>query len=245
MPSFPGSSERKAIGAGRFETTHWSVVLQAGQGAEEALCKLCRHYWFPLYSYSRKRGHRAHDAQDLTQQFFAHLLQKRGLAEVGQSKGRFRSFLLASLKHFADNEWHKQRTIKRGGQQQFISWEAMEAAEREGIEPADLLTPEKLFDRQWALTLLERVMNRLKQECVAARKGDLFERLKERLTQDDDGKSYRETAAELKMSEGAVKVAAHRLRRRFGELVREQVERTVVNPEEVDDEIRHLFAALG
>jgi DNA-directed RNA polymerase specialized sigma24 family protein len=244
MNSTPVPSGRPGSSAIPFETTHWSVVLKAGQGAEEALLKLCRIYWMPLYVFTRRRGYPLHEAQDLTQGFFAHILGCGGFADVAPSKGRFRSFLLVSLKHFIDNEWHKQNTIKRGGQQQFISWDELKPEEREALEPSDRLTPEKLFDRRWALTLLERVTNQLEKECVAGQKRDLFEKLKDYLTGEPAGKSYSEIATELNMSEGAIKVSVHRLRRRFGELVREQVERTVATPDEIDDEIRELFAAL-
>ena len=240
-----GQSEGSATGAARFGTTQWSVVLKAGQGAEEALVKLCKVYWPPLYAYSRRHGHAVHEAQDLTQAFFAHLLENRGLASVAPSKGRFRSFLLASLRHFLDNEWHKAHTLKRGGQQVFISWDELKPEERGALEPCDHLTPEKMFNRRWALMLLERVMNQLRNECMAARKGEVFERLRDYLTGDNAGRPYHEIAAELNMSEGAVKVTVHRLRRRFGELVRGQIERTVANPDEVDDEIRQLFSALS
>lgn len=242
--SSPRPSEGSPTGAVRFETTHWSVVLKAGQGAEEALLKLCRSYWLPLYAYTRRRGHAFHEAQDLTQAFFAHLLENRGFAGVAPSKGRFRSFLLISLKHFLDNEWHKTHTLKRGGQHVFISWDELQAEDREALEPCDHLTPERIFNRRWALMLLERVMNQLRNECIAAQKGEMFEKLRDYLT-GDAGKPYREIAGELGMSEGAVKVTVHRLRRRFGELVRGQVERTVADPDEIDDEIRELFAALS
>jgi len=245
MPSSPGQSEGSATGAFRFGTTHWSVVLNAGQGAEEALLKLCRIYWPPLYAYTRRRGHAVHEAQDLTQAFFAHLLENRGLAGVAPAKGRFRSFLLASLRHFLDNEWHKIRTLKHGGQHVFISWDELKPEQRESLEPSDYLTPERIFNRHWALLLLERVMNQLQNECRAARKEELFDKLKDYLTGDRGGKSYQEIATELNLSEGAIKVTVHRLRRRFGELVRAQIERTVASPDEVDDEIRELFAALS
>jgi len=241
----PRQVEDSATGGARFETTHWSVVLRAGQGAEEALAKLCRIYWLPLYAYTRRRGHAVHEAQDLTQTFFAHLLENRGLTSVAPSKGRFRSFLLVSLKHFLDNEWHKTHALKRGGAHVFVSWDELNAEDRESFEPSDHVTPERIFNRRWALMLLERVMNQLRNECIAARKGELFEKLKDYLTGDKAGKPYQEIAAELNMSEGALKVTVHRLRRRFGELVRAQVERTVANPEEIDDEIRELFAALS
>jgi len=244
LPS-PGQSEGSPTGAVRFETTHWSVVLKAGQGAEEALVKLCRIYWLPLYAYTRRRGHAFHEAQDLTQAFFAHLLENRGFAGVAPSKGRFRSFLLISLKHFLDNEWHKRHTLKRGGQHVFVSWDELKAEDRESLEPSDHLTPERIFNRRWALMLLERVMNQLQRECTAAQKGELFEQVKDCLTGDGAGKPYREIATELGMSEGAVKITVHRLRRRFGELVRSQIERTVASPDEIDDEIQQLFAALS
>jgi RNA polymerase sigma factor (sigma-70 family) len=218
--------------------------LRAGQGTEEALLKLCRNYWLPLYKFSRRRGHPVHEAQDLTQEFFAHILANRAFATVARERGRFRSFLLVALKHFLDNEWHKQRTLKRGGGQQFISWDELSACDREAIEPSSDLMPEKAYDREWALTLLGRVMKQLEKECLAAGKGQLFEALKEHLT-NSGGRPYREITAELRMTEGAVKVAVHRLRRRFGELVRDQVERTVADPKEIDDEIRELFAALS
>jgi len=231
--------------AARFGTTQWSVVLKAGQGAEEALLKLCKLYWPPLYSFVRRRGHTVHEAQDLTQAFFAHVLENRALGTVAPVKGRFRSFLLVSLRHFLDNEWHKAQTLKRGGKQTFISWEELRPADRDALGPRDGMTPEKLFNRRWALMLLERVMNRLRNECIAARKGELFEVLKEYLAGDRPGKSYPQIAEELGMTEGAVKVTVHRLRRRFGELIREQIGQTVARPEEVNDEIRELFAALN
>jgi RNA polymerase sigma-70 factor (ECF subfamily) len=242
----PGTpSEGSASRVARFATTHWSVVLSAGQGAEEALLRLCQAYWPPLYTFIRRRGHAVHEAQDLAQSFFAHVLENRALATVAPSKGRFRSFLLVSLKHFLDNEWHKAHTQKRGGGHTFISWDDLKPEERESLEPRDDSTPDKLFNRRWALMLLERVMNQLRNECVAARKGELFEKLKVYLTGNAAGKSYQQLAAELNMSEGAVKVTIHRLRRRFGELVREQISRTVAGPDEVNDEIRQLFAALN
>lgn len=237
--------KRSTSGGARFETTHWSMVLKAGQGADEALVKLCRNYWLPLYAYTRRRGHGAHDAQDLTQGFFFHLLENRGIATVAPERGRFRSFLLVALKHYLDNEWHKNRAQKRGGGQAFVSWDDLRVEEREDFEPQDELSPEKMFDRRWALTLLERAMKQLEKECVAGKKGELFERLKGHLTGDGEGMPYKDLAKELGMSEGALKVALHRLRRRFGELVRDQIERTVSDPGEVDDEIRHLFGALG
>jgi RNA polymerase sigma-70 factor (ECF subfamily) len=243
LPS-PPPSDALATQAARFGTTQWSLVLRAGQGAEGALLKLCEIYWPPLYAYIRRRGYAVHEAQDLTQAFFAHVLEDHALGTVAPAKGRFRSFLLVSLKHFLDNEWHKAHTLKRGGKQVFISWDQLKPEDRDLLGPSDQMTPEKIFNRRWALLLLERAMNRLRDECVAARKGDLFEKLKDYLTGDEAGKPYQQIAAELRMTEGAVKVAVHRLRRRFGEVVRAQILPTVDSPEEISDEIRQLFAAL-
>lgn len=244
MRSPDGTNERTRSGA-RFQTTQWSVILRAGQGAEEALVRMCRNYWMPLYAYTRRRGHATHEAEDLTQSFFAHLLENHSIATVAPAKGRFRSFLLVSLKHFLDNTWHKERALKRGGGRVFVSWEDLPPGAREAAEPSEQIAPEKIFDREWALTVIERAMRQLQKECEAARKGALFERLKGSLTGDSGERSYQQIAAELRMSEGSVKVSAHRLRRRFGELLREQVGRTVADPSQVDDEIRELFAALA
>jgi len=245
MLTLPQGSSGPASQVARFGTTHWSLVLRAGQGASEALQKLCQTYWRPLYAYIRRRGYSVHDAQDLTQAFFAHVLEHDALGTVGPAKGRFRSFLLVSLKHFLDNEYHKAHTLKRGGKQVLISWDNLNPDDRDVLGPSEFLTPEKLFDRRWALLLLERVMERLRTECVAARKGDLFERLKPYLSGDATGESYRAIAGDLGLTEGALKVTVHRLRRRFGELVRAQIAQTVDNPDEIDDEIRQLFAALN
>jgi RNA polymerase sigma factor (sigma-70 family) len=245
MFSPQGSPDRTRSGAARFQTTQWSVILRAGEGAEEALLRLCRNYWTPLYAYTRRRGHPSHEAEDLTQSFFAHVLENRGLATVAPSKGRFRTFLLVSLKHFLENESRRDRALKRGGGKHLISWEDLPPGAREAVEPSVQLPPEKLYDREWALTLVSRVMKQLQKEWEAARKSELFERLKGGLTGDASEQSYQQIATELKMSEGAVKVSAHRLRRRFGELLRAQVERTVSDPAEVDDELREIFAALA
>jgi RNA polymerase sigma factor (sigma-70 family) len=243
---FPqGSSDRTRSGAARFQTTHWSVILRAGQGAEEALLRLCRNYWTPLYAYTRRRGHPAHEAEDLTQSFFAHVLENRGFATVAPSKGRFRTFLLVSLKHFLDNEARKDRALKRGGDRFFVSWDALPPGARDAVEPFEQLPPEKLYDRQWALTLVSRVMKQLQKEYDAARKREVFDCLKGSLTGEAGTTSYQEIARELNMTEGAVKVSAHRLRRRFGELLREQIGRTVSDPGEIHDELREILAALG
>src|SRR3954464_3562802 len=244
LPTARDSNEPPSKAA-RFGTTQWSMVLKAGQGAEEALLRLCQIYWPPLYAFIRRRGHAVHEAQDLTQAFFAHVLEHQALGQVGPAKGRFRSFLLVSLQNFLDNEWHKAHTLKRGGRQIIISWEELKPHEREALGSRDGMTPEKLFNRRWALMLLERVMNRLHTECDAARKAELFDHLKDYLTGDGGAKSYQQLAKELNTTEGAIKVTIHRLRRRFGELLREQISRTVDDPAEVDGEIRELFAALS
>jgi RNA polymerase sigma-70 factor (ECF subfamily) len=244
MSRSQSSNERTRSGAARFQTTQWSVILRAGQGAEEALVRLCRNYWTPLYAYARRRGNSAHEAEDLTQSFFAHVLENRSFAGVAPSKGRFRTFLLVSLKNFLENEARKDRAQKRGGQQRIISFEDLPEGARDVPAVNEQLPPEKLYDREWALTLVSRVIKQLQKECEAARKGALFDRLKSTLTGETSEHSYEQIAEELGLSEGAVKVSAHRLRRRFGELLREQVERTVSNPTEVEDELREILAAL-
>lgn len=232
-----------------FDTTHWSVVLTAGQAdtarARDALARLCQTYWHPLYAYVRRIGHSPHDAQDLTQEFFARLLAKNFLAGADESRGRFRSFLLASLKHFLANEWHKARAQKRGGGRAPISIDAATAETSIGFEPADITTAEKIFERRWALTLLEQVLRRLREEYVRDGKQKLFEQLKPTLTEASRAVAYAEIARRLDTTEGAVKVAVHRLRQRYREILRAEIAETVASPEAVEDELRNLFAALA
>ena len=234
---------------GRFALTHWSVVLAAGRSdsthARTALEKLCRTYWPPIYAFVRRQGHNPHDAQDLTQEFFARLLARKSLADVDRAKGRFRSFLLASLKHFLANEWDKARAEKRGGGQVLIPIDAQAAESSCGIDPADQVTAEKMFERRWALTLLERVLLRLRDEHAHDGKAELFEQLKITLTEASRSVPYAEIATRLAMSEGAVKVAVHRLRQRYRELLRAEIADTVASPAEVEEEIRALFSALA
>ncbi|HYV31784.1 MAG TPA: sigma factor [Candidatus Binatia bacterium] len=224
------------------------MVLAAGDsaapGAAAALEQLCRTYWHPLYTYVRRQGRPAHDAQDLTQEFFARLLAKDCLRQVQIEKGRFRSFLLAALKHFLANEWDRANAIKRGGRCAFISWDAEEeeAPERMGAPPG--WTAERVYERQWALTLLEQVNARLRAECAAAGKREMFEALRPYLSGEQAAPAYAEVGARLKMSAGAVQVAVHRLRRRYGELLRQEIAQTVSSPAEVDEELRHVFSAL-
>jgi RNA polymerase sigma factor (sigma-70 family) len=234
---------------GAFSTTHWSVVLGAGQNnltaAAVALERLCRIYWYPIYAFIRRRGSSQHDAEDLTQGFFAHLLEKETLKKVDRQKGKFRSFMLAALTNFLNNEWDKQQTLKRGGKIQIISLDETRAEELYSREPVESLTPEKLFERRWAFTLVERVLARLKQEYATANKLKLFEKLERGLTREVTQDVCAGWAAALVMSEGAVKVALHRLRRRYGELLRGEIAHTVATPEELDEEIRHLCASIS
>jgi RNA polymerase sigma-70 factor (ECF subfamily) len=245
--STPASAEPSPRPA--FVTTHWSLVVSAGRNdtplARNALEKLCRAYWFPIYAFVRRQGHCPHDAQDLTQDFFARLLEKKQLAGADPSKGRFRSFLLASLKHFLANEWDKAKAQKRGGGQVMIPIDIKSAENSGGFEPADNLTAEKIFERRWALTLLEQVLRRLRAEYVRDDREKLFEQLKPTLTETSRTVGYAEIATRLGTTEGAVKVAVHRLRQRYRELLRAEIADTVASPGEVEDEIRNLFAALA
>ena len=231
-----------------FPTTHWSVVLAAGDTkspqARESLEKLCRAYWYPLYAYVRRKGYHAEDSQDLTQEFFGRLLAKNFLSVADRKKGRFRSFLLGSLEHFLAREWTKAHAKKRGSGQRPRSLDEQDAEGRYLREPAHELTPESLFDRRWATALLETAMNKLREECIDARKGELFEGVKGQLSGEKGEGSYAEVAGALQMSEGAVKVAVHRLRRRYGELIRAEVAQTVGGPEEVEEELHYLFNTL-
>lgn len=233
----------------RFATTRWSLVLAAGAdtpsaSAHEALAALCESYWYPLYAFLRSRGYDAEDAQDLTQAFFARLLEKHVIKQANPTRGRFRSFLLASLQHFAANERDREMAKKRGGGAPVVSLEVEGAEGRFQMEPPSDETPERIFDRRWALTLLARVMSRLEAQASHSGRHAQFERLKTYLTGDRPQRSYAETAMELGMSEGAVKVAVHRLRRQFGDLVRDEIAQTVTSPEEIEDELRHLWSAV-
>jgi len=234
---------------GRFATTHWSLVLCAGRGgprqASSALATLCENYWLPLYAFVRREGYASHDAQDLTQEFFARLLEKNYLAVADRRRGRFRSFLLAAMKHFLANQRRRTRAQKRGGRQSVLSWDFQAAENQYNLAAAENLTPERLYEKRWALSLLDLVLRRLREEYGAAGKSRLFDRLKQFLSGEEALQSYGQVAAELEMTEGAVKVAVHRLRRRYRELLREEIAQTVATPEEFEDELRHLFTALA
>jgi len=234
---------------GRFATTHWSVVLEAGREesaqAGEALEQLCRTYWYPLYAYVRRKGHDPNDAQDLTQEFFARLLRGNFLNTVEQRKGKFRSFLVASLEHFLVKEWVRANRQKRGGGQAILSLDEEGAENRYALEPAGNLSAQKLYERRWAMTLLDRAMKRLGEECHQHGKRELFECVKNLLSGDAQEEGYRELAAGVTMSEGALRVAVHRLRQRYGILLREEIAQTVATQAEVDEEVRCLFAAFN
>lgn len=245
LPSEPASA---APTAQIFATTQWSAILLAGEesspAARRALEQLCASYWYPLYAYVRRQGHPVEDAQDLTQEFFARLLERKYLKRADRNRGRFRTFLLTSLKHFLINEWNKSNRAKRGGGRQFISLGAEETETRFRAELADNRSPDKAFERRWALVLLERVLDQLQEEYAAAERAQLFEALKSSLTGDGSGSSYPEIGLRLGMSESNLKVTVHRMRRRYRELLREEIARTVETPEAIDEEMRDLFAAL-
>jgi RNA polymerase sigma-70 factor (ECF subfamily) len=231
-----------------FATTHWSVVLAAGQSADtqasEALEQLCRTYWYPLYAYVRREGNCPEDAQDLTQEFFARLLARKSLSQVAPEKGKFRSFLLAALRHFLSDERDKACTLKRGGGAPHLSLDAQEAEDRYRLEPVDRLDAERTYERRWALTLLEQALTRLRDETIAAGKADAFEALRDFVAGENDI-SCAEAAAQLGVTESAVKSAVHRLRQRYRELVREEIAHTLADTEEIDEEIRYLITVMS
>ena len=239
----------KQRNVGRFVTTRWSIVLAAGEratpDARDALTHLCAAYWYPIYAYVRRHGHDPDEAQDLTQSFFARLLEKHVVEDVRRERGRFRSFLLGALKHFLANEWRREHAQKRGGNLSITSIDVGDGETRYAHEPAHARTPEQVFERRWALTVLDNVLRALESETAAEGKANLFERLKCYLSGDAGAPSYAETGAMLAMSEGAVKVAVHRLRQRYKSILREQIAETVAGESEVDEEIAALFAALS
>lgn len=232
-----------------FATTRWSLVLRAGdrkdESARRSLEALCRQYWLPLYAFVRRRIANAADAQDLTQAFFVHLIEKEVLARASPERGRFRSFLLAAVKNFLANELDRARAQKRGGGAALLSLDFAAGEARIGLDPAHHLTAERLFERHWALALLETVTQRLQAEYAATGRSRLFERLKAALTGERPHDYYRDAAAELGLSADAGRQAARRMRKRYRELLRDEVSQTVESPAEVDDEIRRLFAVLG
>ncbi|MCI0746401.1 MAG: sigma-70 family RNA polymerase sigma factor [Verrucomicrobia subdivision 3 bacterium] len=230
-----------------FRTTHWSVVLQAGQTASpegsEALEELCRTYWYPLYAFVRRRGYEVHEAQDLTQAFFQRFLERSYLESVDRRKGKFRTFLLRCLDHFLSNEWDRSQTRKRGGGCVVSSLDAECAEARYRLELTDELTPEKVYDRRWAQILVQTVIARLGEEFSGPQ--ERFEQLKGLILDEPGSSSYAQAAAAAGMSEQAVKSAVHRMRRRFRELCRVEIGKTVETPDQIDEEIRNLFAAVS
>ncbi|MBL9140000.1 MAG: RNA polymerase sigma factor [Verrucomicrobiales bacterium] len=239
----------EAAGAG-FHTTHWSVVLavrdQNNPLAHQALSALCEAYWYPLYAFVRRQGKSPGDAEDLTQSFFARLLEKKVLDTVNPEGGRFRSFLLSSLKNFLANEWDRVKAQKRGGDKVILSLDEELAESRYEVEPADSATPESLFEKRWAMTLLDQVLVQLRREFVAGEKADHFDALKAFLSSPDPKEcSYAEAAGRTGLKEATVRVAVHRLRRRYGELLRAEIANTVASPDDVEDELRHLVRVLA
>ena len=242
-------SENAAKKVGTMPTTQWNVVLEAGRRnspeSSAAMAKLCETYWYPLYTFIRRSGHGPEDAEDLTQEFFARLMQKNCLEVADPEKGRFRSFLLMSLKHFMANEWDKALRLKRGGGQKILSLDEQDAESRYRLEPADPMTPERLFNRRWALTVLERAIERLGQDWSASGKALQFQHLKGFLEDETKPAEYTEIAHALAMSPNAVAVAVHRLRQAYREAVRAEITQTVIHPNEASQEMRELFEALN
>jgi RNA polymerase sigma factor (sigma-70 family) len=228
-----------------FVTTHWSVVLAAACNdttrAQAALSKLCQTYWYPLYSHARRRGYSPEDAKDITQAFFARLIEGQSLANADPNRGRFRSFMLAAMNHCLSDHRAKATALKRGGGTPPISLDLALAEERFDLEPRDPFSPDKAFDRQWASTLLDEVLNGLEAEYRADQKEALFDALKPTLVGTRESQPYSVLATQLGMNEGAVRTAVHRFRKRYRELIREEIANTVSSPEEIDDEIRYLL----
>jgi len=243
-----GDASRALFGGGAFTTTHWSVVLEAqgeSPAAQEALEKLCRTYWRPIFAFLRRQGIAPAEAEDITQGFFAGLLERRSLSAVRKEKGRLRSFLLGGLKYFLANEERRAMAIKRGKGQRPIPFEELRAGERIETEPADPMTPDQIYERRWALTVLERVLSRLKDEYLAAGNAALFDSLKELLPDEPGSPSQAEIAARLGMNENAVRQAFYRFRQRYQALLREEIANTVATPGDIEDELRHLIAVIG
>jgi RNA polymerase sigma-70 factor (ECF subfamily) len=253
VPAVDDGSSRGAIGqsaqtdAVAFATTHWSVVLAArgeSTAAKAALEKLCRTYWWPLYGFVRREGYKPEEAQDLTQAFFARLLERRDLETVRQERGRLRSYLLASLKNFLSKARHRELTVKRGEGRPLVSLEDLLARERADQEPSHKLSADRIYERRWALTLLEQVLTRLRAEYEAAGKLPLFDRLKELLAGESGQPSQAKIAGELGMTENAVKQAFHRMRYRYRQLLHEEIAHTVAALDDVEDELRHFMSIL-
>jgi DNA-directed RNA polymerase specialized sigma24 family protein len=248
MPPSSGTGTNPGAG-GRFATTQWSLVLAAGErgsaGAEEALARLCSLYWYPVFAFVRRQGHRSAEAEDLTQGFFARLIEKGDLGDADRSRGRFRSFLLTACQHFLSNERDRTRAKKRGGGLLPVAIDVAAAERRYERALAHSETPERLYDRQWCLTLLASVLDDVREDYVAAGRERVFDRLKDFLTGDEAAGTHADAARNLAMTAAAVKVAVHRLRRRYHERLRRHVADTVAAAQDVEDEIRYLLKTLG
>lgn len=243
----PGS--KPGVNGGAFTTTLWSVVQAAGQGAtpaaQPAWEQLCRTYWYPLYAHVRRRGYSREDAEDLTQAFFSRLLTRQTLSLADSSRGRFRCFLLAGLNHFLANEWDKGRAQKRGGARSHLSFDAVTAEQLYDREGSHELNPEELYERAWALQFLDHVRARVRDTYASEGKADRYQALERFLPGEEDPPSYAQAAAELRMPEGTLKAEVHRFKRRYGELLRQEVGHTVVSREEIEDELHYLITVLG
>jgi len=241
--------ESAAAGPRIFATTHWSVVTSASKDESEqslrALETLCRTYWYPVYAYVRRKACGPEEAQDLTQEFFSQLIARDHFRLADPNKGKFRGFLLSTLDYFLAREWNRAHRQKRGGQFIFISLDEQSPEDRYRLEPTDLETPEKQFLRQWALTVLKQAMIALQKECEAHDKGSLFREARNLISGERDGTAYAQISKHLNMAEGAARVAVHRLRQRYGELLRQEVANTVTSEEEIDEELRYLFQILS
>ena|ERR1043166_834020 len=243
------SNVNAALARGQnFVTTHWSVVLTAGDSgsshAAEALEQLCRTYWYPLYAYVRRSGHHPHDAEDLTQSFFARLLEKKGFQRAQRERGKFRTFLLASLKHFLTNEWHRARAVKRGAGAPHFHFDAVEGEHLYLLEPTHDLTAEKLYELSWATALLERVRARVRQEYVAEGKAERFDAAEQFLPGERSKMTYDQAAQQLGIPEGTLKSDVHRVKQRYRELLRAEIANTVADPTDIADGLRHLMQVL-
>jgi RNA polymerase sigma-70 factor (ECF subfamily) len=246
VTSLTGTDPASA-GPAAFTTTHWSVVLEAqgeSPAAQQALEDLCRIYWRPIYSFARREGANPEEAKDITQGFFALILERKDFSSVRQEKGRLRSFLLASLKHFMANERRDAAAIKRGGGQRTLPLDGIESYDSSEFDRGDMLSPDLLYDRRWAFTVLDRVFARLREESKRSLNPTLLQRLNTLLSDEPERPSQAEIAREFGMTENAVKQAFHRLRQRYRQLLREEVAHTVATPAEIEDELRHLIAAL-
>lgn len=239
----------EGLGNHGFPTTHWSVIIEAGnlesEEASEALEHLCRVYWYPLYAYVRRRGYQQHQAEDLTQEFFANFVTKNYFARACPEKGRMRSYILGAINHFLSDARDRAGRLKRGGGYRFFSFDVEAGEERFVGEPRNQLSPDRLFERRWALTVLEQVLTAVEKEYREEGKGPLFEKISGFLIGQEDTASYGRIADELGMSQGALRVAIHRLRKRYRELFKVEIARTVATPQELDEEMRHLVAVLS